>query len=214
VAALERSLIDIFDGDQNYTNTLTKNPFSTDDWEVVWWPRARLVEFKDFDGWFVSNDNLPLPRWRQREINPQESRGFSRNVDMFDTTRFFAYRLGEPDFDAILNKAQAFNDQLSVPLPYSEVRATARSITKFMATRWAGTKRRVVLPPREIRSRQVASGPVSAAKNKAKNELAIEKAIAKLRKTGLPTSLSSIAKTAGVSVRTVSNYRQKSRMET
>lgn len=69
-------------------------------------------------------------------IHRGEPSALGRNCALFDLVRFWAYDNNETDGGNILDKANEINSTLQPPLPFAEVRATARSIGKFMTSRY------------------------------------------------------------------------------
>ena len=68
---------------------------------------------------------------REREPSPE-----GRNCALFDLTRWWTYDRVERDGSAILSKVMEINSSFDRPLSYGEVASVARSITKFMRTRF------------------------------------------------------------------------------
>lgn len=130
-------LADIYDAvtstlqaDQNYSAYNTKNFLNTDLYRVYGSLETR--ELGDFRAFISTNNARP-----QKEKKPAISY-FSRNCELFDTIRFYAYRIKrdfvsyESFFAHILHKAQITNTSIfSEPLPHKEVKDTAKSITKW-----------------------------------------------------------------------------------
>lgn len=132
LAAIERAYAKKLNADTGYAGLVTKNPLHSS-WEV-WMPDnsrgiytleqlASCVDFSDFTPKKSAND---------------DSFGYGRNVTTFDDLRHWAYvaiRQGWPTyerwFEAVLTRAQGINVQFSQPLPYSEIKATARSVAKW-----------------------------------------------------------------------------------
>ena len=127
-------LADIYDAvtntlqaDTNYSTYNTKNFLNTDLYRVYGSLETReLGDFREF-----------LKIQPKKEKRPAISY-FSRNCELFDTVRFYAYRVKrdftsyESFFEHIHRKAQETNIGLFTnPLPYKEVRDTAKSISKW-----------------------------------------------------------------------------------
>jgi len=71
------------------------------------------------------------PKWRKPAVeNPA-----GRNCTLFDRLRLWAYGGAVTDASLIREQAHAFNDN---GLPPKEVDDTAKSVAKFMATKWVG----------------------------------------------------------------------------
>lgn len=131
-AAIEGAYRDALGADEGYAGLLTKNP-THPAWRV-WLPAAaanggiydlgELAEFVD----------LTKKRKRRREAT-----GIGRNVELFDRLRLWAYRAVRSYWapagyarwhTAVLERAESYND-FSPPLPTSEVKATAKSVSNW-----------------------------------------------------------------------------------
>lgn len=132
---LRRSL----DGDPAYVGLLTRNPLA-EDAEVIWG-----------DSRAYSLDELRTPLApTQLPRRPERSNGLGRNVTMFDTTRREVYGLHDPampmdDWHRIVVQHchavnTMFDDALGGPLPFSEVQATASSISRWVRRNFTMTK--------------------------------------------------------------------------
>lgn len=116
-------------GDFSYGGQLTKNPIHPD-WETLYGP-AKPYELRD-----LATIHTP----RQMPRRPDRAAGLGRNVTMFDTARKWAYpqwwhhRAGSGrDWDQlVLQHCHAVNSEFSDPLPFTEVRGTAQSISRWI----------------------------------------------------------------------------------
>ena len=71
--------------------------------------------------------------------NKEKEHGLGRNCTLFDTVRHWAYssirehrgKTWEQWSNSVLKHAQSVNMMFSEPLPYSEIKATAKSIAKY-----------------------------------------------------------------------------------
>ena len=81
-------------------------------------------------------DEVTSPRTKRIFRHRGEPSNLGRNCALFDLVRFWAYDNNEKDGGQIMKKAQEINQTLQPPLPFAEVNATARSIGKFMASRY------------------------------------------------------------------------------
>lgn len=150
---LRRSL----DGDQAYTGLLTRNPLHAD--ADVIWGTDRTYSLRDLG-------TIHTPRQLPRK--PERSSGLGRNVTMFDEARKSLYIHYDPAVPAddwhrtVLRRCHevnsTFDNSLGGPLPFSEVQATASSIS-----RW--TRRNLTMSRREWHAEQ---GRKSAKVRKAK----------------------------------------------
>lgn len=130
VAAIEQSYAQKLGADVGYTGLLTKNPIDSD-WEVSLLNPIpfELDELADY----VDLETKP-------KITEKETSGLGRNCAMFDSVRFWAYKAIRAHlengynnwYDQVLNVAQNANGAFIAPLPYSEVKATAKSVAKWV----------------------------------------------------------------------------------
>lgn len=130
-AAVERTLAVRLAADAAYAGLISKNPFHPA-WRVTRWRNDpyTLDELAEYcpDG-LLHTPAAEMPRV-----------GLSRNCDLFDALRKWAYRAirqGWPTFEqwtaAVLQRAEMVNIQQNptAPLPFSEVKATAKSVAKY-----------------------------------------------------------------------------------
>lgn len=130
VAAIEQSYAQKLGADVGYTGLLTKNPIDSD-WEVsilnpIPFELDELADYVDLE---------TKPKITEKEVS-----GLGRNCSMFDSIRFWAYKAirgrlehGYDNWYAeVLNIAQNANGAFIAPLPYSEVKATAKSVARWV----------------------------------------------------------------------------------
>lgn len=96
-------------------------------------PTTSLHDLFDCDQFRRAADDLTTDTPRRRAAERPEPSGLGRNCNLFDRLRFHAYDSGESDFNSLLTEAEQMNDG---GLPESELRAIARSVAKFMTTRY------------------------------------------------------------------------------
>lgn len=96
-------------------------------------PTVSLHDLFDCDQFRRAADDLITDTPRRRAAERPEPSGLGRNCNLFDRLRFHAYDSGESDFNSLLTEAEQMNDG---GLPESELRAIARSVSKFMSTRY------------------------------------------------------------------------------
>lgn len=149
---IETGLTDVLGGDVAYTGTFTKNPIMASPLQDTLWP-----EMNDVVGWDYPRYELKqlasaldklgaLPAYN--DPRPRQNAGIGRNVDVFDRTRRWAYRAvrrywGEAfDLWALIveDHATITNEALERehrdPLPTNEIHHLARSIAKWVWTRF------------------------------------------------------------------------------
>lgn len=129
LAAIEFSYAKKLGADLRYTGVLTKNPLDQD-WQV-----SILNNYKyELD---ELADYVDLEVKSKEEISIS---GLGRNCIMFDTVRFWAYKaireLLSVGYDSwhteVLKQALNANGAFLQPLPYSEVKATAKSVARWV----------------------------------------------------------------------------------
>ena len=133
LASIEYTYAKKLGADLGYVGLLTKNPVDRD-WDVtVLNPRPfELDELADY----VDLEIQPKPT----ENEKNEVSGLGRNCMMFDVVRKWAYKAIRACLDGgydswyqkVLNMALNANGAFLDPLPYSEVKATAKSIAKWV----------------------------------------------------------------------------------
>ena len=134
LAAIEDGLCRAVGGDVGYAGLITKNPLHKD-WQVI----ERHGKLWTLDELAADLDLTPAnaKRW-----NPsiEEAHGIGRNVGLFTEARFWAYKAirdyWAPNgysrwLEAVLGHVEALNGRFPAPLPYSEVKAIAKSIAKW-----------------------------------------------------------------------------------
>lgn len=130
LAKIQAGLTRKLRADFGYSNFITKNPlyphWRTHVWRIEPYELAELADYVDL---------LPLTD-KEREV------GLGRNCTLFDNTRIWAYEAVR-DYrhlstkrshfweEAVLNHVLGQNMLLAEPLPYSEIRAIAKSVARF-----------------------------------------------------------------------------------
>lgn len=199
LAAIQGAMTMQLGADSGYSGLITKNPLNPS-WRVISHDAAvyelhQLAEYVDLKA-----------KPAKREVT-----GLGRNCDLFETLRRRAYREVNAFreggcFDTwnrhILDTARRLNSYTQ-PLPDSEVKATAKSISKWVWRHFghgAAVERFIDRQKaRQRRSAMARKGSVSAA---------IVRAVEGLQRAGLRVTVSAVARIAGVSRPTV--YKRKS----
>lgn len=158
LARIQHGLTGLLDADRAYTHHLTKTP-DHPRWRTFWErpDPYELGELRDYLG-----ERLPL------RIARSEAVGEGRNITLFDTLRFWAYRarLDYTDRDAwdreVLAHAEALN-VFTAPLGFNEVRQVAKSVAGWT---WKNTTRE------EFAAIQSARGAKGARKTNATKQAA------------------------------------------
>lgn len=129
LAAIDLALCDKIEADPGYSKLLCKNPLS-EKW-VVLQPRRELYDLAELA------DYVDLTKYKDlRRRLP--TTGLGRNCTLFEVLRVWAYRerrqpwLSEEMFkNAVMAKAYTINAGFTPPLPHSEVRSTAHSVSRW-----------------------------------------------------------------------------------
>jgi Replicase family/Primase C terminal 1 (PriCT-1) len=129
-AAIEAAYVAQLAADPHYSQLITKNPLRGDCWRVCClhpapYSLAYLADWVDL---------------RQPARGPENAaQGLGRNCALFDQLRFWAYRqvldyrtaAGYAIWTVdVLTKAESLNC-FQTPLPFSEIKATAKSVSKY-----------------------------------------------------------------------------------
>ena len=130
LASIEYTYAKKLGADLRYSGLLTKNPMDRD-WEVSYLnPRPfDLAELADY----IELETKP----KNEKI---EVSGLGRNCAMFDTVRYWAYKAIRAHLAVgfekwhleVLEQAKNANGAFLEPLPYSEVKATAKSVARWV----------------------------------------------------------------------------------
>ena len=121
--------------DVGYSHLITKNPFHKD-WRVTFWTEQAYT--LDYLADFVE---LPKKLNKKQEVS-----GLGRNCTLFESVRKWAYKAVRDYFHhhsshdwekAVLAHIAALNGEFEAPLTYSEVKATAKSISNYCWRRFS-----------------------------------------------------------------------------
>lgn len=150
----------------------------------------------------------PVRRWHKQRGEPS---ALGRNSALFDLTRWWAYDRIERDGGAIHDEAMRVNATFATPLPANEVAATARSIARFMNTRFGRKASRAArrddeagqgMTPEQKRS---LAGRASADAVIARTNDKIMRGIEALRAAGARVTQKALAAVSGMSLRTIAS---------
>ena len=104
-------------------------------WHTI--PGSTGAELKDIVSALADEySEVTSEKTKKQFIHRGDPSYLSRNCYIFDLTRWWAYDNQETDGGKIMEKADEINSTLQQPLPFSEVKATAKSISRFMQTRY------------------------------------------------------------------------------
>lgn len=131
LASIEQAYTEALNADRGYVGLITKNPTHSK-WET------HILTEQPYELGYLADfvDLKALPK------KPAESTGLGRNCTLFDIVRFWAYEAIRAyinnSFDVwytdVLKEAVSVNNGFPSPLGYSEVKATAKSIAKWVWT--------------------------------------------------------------------------------
>ncbi len=217
LAHVRAGLTAMFRADRGYTNRLTKNPFDPA-WTALFGDGRRL-ELRDLkaavEAW-RDDEGLeePKPIARPRPIPATSAfAGNERGKRLFDAVRHRCYATGQCNGDVILEWAEQIAADLRSPAPPKVITAIARSVARFMNTRWNGRRRgiddcnRGVMRLGSTRlstaEKQGMAGKRTATIVVRRTDAAIEAAVQELQSAGRPFTQSDVATCSEVSLRTV-----------
>lgn len=129
LAKIEQAYTLALGADRGYSGLITKNPFHSE-WE------NHIFDVQPFDLGYLA-DFVEL---QELKTDLSEVSGLGRNCMMFDTVRHWAYEAirafisGSADswYAEVLKVATNANGAFVEPLPYSEVKATAKSVSRWV----------------------------------------------------------------------------------
>lgn len=128
LAKIEQAYSLALAADRGYTGLITKNPCH-ETWE------NHIFDVQPYELNYLA-DFVEL---QELKTGPKEVSGLSRNCLMFDNVRFWAYEAIREHrsstyniwFEKVLEHCQSVNNAFLEPLPYSEVKATTKSIARY-----------------------------------------------------------------------------------
>ena len=136
-ASIDVALTGVLQADQNYAKLICKNPLNPH-WDTKIW-RDSTYDLAELA------DNLDLSKYADKRLRLPEI-GLGRNCDLFDSTRFYAYReirkpvenylfdsmYSETDFvERCIFYAEKHND-FSIPLPIKECQTIGKSVGQWV----------------------------------------------------------------------------------
>ena len=134
-AKIQAGLANKLGADVGYSHLITKNPFHKD-WRVTFWSEQAYT--LDYLADFVE---LPKKLSKKQEVS-----GLGRNCMMFEKCRHWAYKAVRDYMHhnssyewekAVRAQIEAINSGFEQPLPYGEVKATAKSIATWVWQRFS-----------------------------------------------------------------------------
>ena len=129
LAKIEQAYTLALGADRGYSGLITKNPFHSD-WDNY------IFDVQPFDLGYLA-DFVEL---QELKTDLKEVSGLGRNCLMFDTVRYWAYEAirsfvscsSDSWYAEVLKVATSANGAFLEPLPYSEVKATAKSVARWV----------------------------------------------------------------------------------
>lgn len=197
-AYVEAGLTLALSGDQGYARFLTKNPIHSK-WDVDWGSQSKY-SLKELARHLVDVDV-------KKVVETQPAAGLGRNISLFNSARAWAYRAvsdyWEVGYDnwqeAVMQQVEALND-FTDPLPHSEVKATAKSIAKWVWQRFTPLTKAALVAATHTPAVQAVRGRQKGAKTRQK---LMGEALAMLEAGHSQTAVSAAI---GVSQQTISNW--------
>lgn len=219
LALVEYAYKKAFEADMQYAGYITKNPLSHK-WDVYVYHSdiADLYYLSDFNA--IDLDTAAEELWSSKKSFGYEPAGFSRNCDLFDLVRYWAYsQVASYDshstfLNACLHKAEAFN-KFDPPLEYNEVQSVAKSIA-----RWTWQNRAHFANYKQVdrgamnlsgsqltlQEKQSAAAEWTNLRQRNSSEAAIKEAIVQLKDEGKRVTKAAAARLVGMSRTQVSMY--------
>lgn len=216
-------------GDKKNIGSIGKNPYNSLDFEYVeiypyYYTIKELSSFVPEEKKQVQKEKQvqeELPYFEDYKSVNKKGKVVSsgRNVDLFNTSRKFAYQLIKEDISTIdfkfrlLNKIKEENNNFSNPLERKEVINIYKSIVKYCLEKWSAIKqnkkeKKVKIEENMSNKEKLQLGAYythNARKNK--TQLEIEKALIEMREKGIKINVNSVAKYTKKTRITINNYK-------
>jgi hypothetical protein len=173
---------------------------------------CKAVDLRDIIGalmpWFGSDIEQVNRSYRKKRPEPSS---LGRNCKLFDIVRFWAYDNVEKDSYKIEEFGHQVNQEFGDPLPNSEVRATCRSIARFMNTRYRPRVSHKINKGRDkglndgmtLQAKQALAGRITNQQRTSNTRLKVMTAVDVLGQKGIDITQKNVSHEAGLSVSTV-----------
>ena len=213
----------VLDGDPHNVGSIGKNPYNSLDFEYIEvYPYYHTI--KDLHSFVIpaekkEQDELPFFK-DYKSVNKHEKIvSTGRNVDLFNTSRVFAYQLIKEDIDTInfkfklLNKIKEENNNFSCPMKSKEVIDIYKSITKYCLKNWSAIKhnkkeKKVKIEENMSIKEKLQLGQKYTSKVRVnKTQLEIEKAIIDLKEKGIKVNITNLANHTKIHRNTIRNFK-------
>jgi hypothetical protein len=213
LAAIEHVLAKRLGADMCYSGLITKNPVHSDWWTI--WHHSEPFSL-DYLAEFCPDTELAAYSRRSRK----EVGGLGRNVTVFDNVREWAYKAvrahwrpnGYEAWSAAVLAAcecsNAFGLELGGPLPHSEIKATAKSIARWVWNRFTPAGFSQVQAHRGAKGGRIG-GKVSKGGGRPSKAASLLPVVLQLKAQGY--SNRDIAEDLHISAGSVSNYLRRDR---
>lgn len=216
-------------GDKNHQGFIGKNVYN--DWNFIY----KEFEIEEYDiktllSYVKQEETIKIDKIPVREEKEQKtlfnyqlatfsSKPGSRNNDLFNTLRFFAYaeikrRVNKPTFRFTLQiEARRLNNLILEPLDDKELFRIIASITQYCLDNWNYienyTKRGIMCLNDDltIKEKQKLGAKYTNEQQKLKTKLKIEKAILEMQEKKLKINLSTLEKYTKITRKTLRNYK-------
>lgn len=128
-AAIQSAMIERLGADRGYAGLLTKNP------KHPYWQNNVWTEYE-----YTLDELADYLDLRGHPLRGQQAIGLGRNCELFENVRKWAYKTireyWQPNYkrswnEAVYAEVESLNNQFTVPLPVSEVKAIAKSIANW-----------------------------------------------------------------------------------
>jgi len=213
LAAIEHVLAKRLGADMGYAGLITKNPIHGDWWTI--WHHCEPFSL-DYLADFCPDADLAAYSRRSRK----EATGLGRNVTVFDNVREWAYsavrEFWRPNgyeawADAVratCESANTFGLEQGGPLPHSEIKATAKSIARWVWNRFTPAGFSQVQAHRGAKGGRIG-GKVSKGGGRPSKAASLLPVVLQLKAQGY--SNRDIAEELHISAGSVSNYLRRDR---
>lgn len=213
----------VLDGDPHNVGSIGKNPYNSLDFEYIEvYPHYYTI--KNLHAFVVpeeKQEQKELPYFSDyKTINNKEKIvSTGRNVDLFNTSRKFAYQLIKENTDPInfkfklLNKIKEENNNFSNPMKNSEVMDIYKSITKYCLKNWSAIRHNKKEKKVKIEENMSIKEKLQLGANytnevrKLKTQKTIEKAIIDLKEKGTKVNIKNLADHTKIHRNTIRNFK-------
>ena len=219
MASIEQAYCKALQADACYTGLIAKNPYSSQ------WSTIDIHNHEFSLGELADYVDLETRYWTRKRASNDEQYGLGRNCALFHRLRHWAYdhvtwcrEQGTYDewMKLVLSRCERFND-FDQALPYGEVKSTAKSVGKWVWTKYWPDRKRVRrgvmteyfdgldIKPNQ-RGKQSEAAKRTNELQRTDTEEKIIAAIGQLTAAGKKTSMRAVAKLAGTSQQNISKH--------